>query len=59
VGLLVINLQLTRTSDVSQRILIIALVALAALLLTVTAVWLERLCQIKQPPTDGTGTEPA
>lgn len=59
VGLLVINLQLTRTPDVSQRLLIIALVALAALVLTVTAVWLERLCQIKQPPTDGDGVEPA
>jgi Protein of unknown function (DUF3180) len=59
VGLLVINLQLIRSPDVSQRILIIALVALAALLLTVTAMWLERLCQIKHPPSDGSSTEPA
>jgi len=59
VGLLVANLQLTRTPDVSQRLFISTLVALAALVLTATAVWLERLCQIKQPPTDAGNTEPA
>jgi len=58
-GLAALNLQLTRTPDVDNRLITIALVAAASLLLTVTAVWLERLCQIKQPPTDGTGAEPA
>lgn len=52
VGMLIVNLQLTRTPDVSSRLLIIALVTVAALTLAVVAVWLERLCQIKQPPTD-------
>lgn len=58
-GLLIMNLQLTRTTDVSHRLTTIALVTLASLVLTVTAVWLERLCQIKQPPTDGAGAESA
>lgn len=53
VGLLAANLQLTRTPDVSQRILTIVLVAVASLVLTLTAVWLERLCEIKQPPSGG------
>lgn len=59
VGLVGVNLQLTRTPDVSQRLKIISLVAVAALLLTVTAVWLERICQIKQPPSDSTGAQNA
>lgn len=58
-GLVAVNLQLTRTPDVDQRLITIALVAGASLLLTVTAVWLERICQVKQPPADGTGAEPA
>lgn len=59
VGLLAANLQLTRTSDVSKRILIILLVALTSLVLTVTALWLERMCQIKQPPLGGADGETA
>jgi len=58
-GLLAVNLQLVRTPDVSQRLFTISLVAIAALILTATAVWLERLCQIKQPPTDDGSAEAA
>jgi hypothetical protein len=58
-GLIAVNLQLTRTPDVSQRLFISLLVAIAALVLSATAVWLERLCQIKQPPTDDGSAEPA
>ena len=58
-GLLAANLRLTRTADVSNRLLIIVLVEVAALVLTIAAVWLERICQVKQPPTDGTGAAPA
>lgn len=53
IGLLAVNFQLTRTPDVSNRLRVIALVAVAALLLCIIAVWLERLFQVKQPPTDG------
>ena len=58
-GLAALNLQLTRTPDVSQRLLTISLVACASFVLTVTAVWLERLCQIKQPPSADADTERA
>ena len=58
-GLLAVNLQLVRTPDVSQRLFTISLVTVAALILTATAVWLERLCQIKQPPTDDGSAEAA
>ena len=58
-GLLAANLQITRTPDVSERLFTISLVAVAALVLTATGVWLERMCQIKQPPTDAGNTEPA
>ena len=59
VGILAANLQLTRTPDVNVRILTVSLVAVASFVLTGTAVWLERLCQIKQPPSGDRGAEPA
>lgn len=52
-GLLLINLGLTRNSEVSSRLLTIGLTLLAAVVLVGTALWLERLCEVKQPPDDG------
>ncbi len=52
-GLLIINLGLTRNAEVSSRMLIIGAVIVAALVLVATALWLERLCEVRQPPDDG------
>ena len=52
-GLLILNLGLTRTAEVTSRLLTIGAVLVAAVVLIATALWLERLCEVKQPPEDG------
>jgi hypothetical protein len=59
IGLACVNLRITVTADVRHRLLVIALVIVAALILIIVALWLEHLCRIKQPPTSDETTAPA
>lgn len=58
-GLLALNLNLPETPDGNDRLITIGLIVLAAILLIGTAIWLERLCQVKQPPSDDGATAKA
>ena len=57
IGLLIINLNLTRTPEVTARLMTITLVLIAAALLIGVSLWLERLCEVKQPPDDGAAAQ--
>ncbi|NBU32035.1 MAG: DUF3180 domain-containing protein [Actinobacteria bacterium] len=52
-GLLILNLGLTRTSEVGYRISIIGLILVAAAILVITALWLERMCEVNDKNADG------
>lgn len=53
VGVLLANIAADYSSASSDRIQISAVTAVASLLTAIVALWLERICQIKEPPSDG------
>lgn len=52
VGVLLANVAAEYSSAGTDRIQISAVTAIASLLTAIVAVWLERICQIKEPPAD-------
>jgi hypothetical protein len=52
VGVLLANVAAEYSSAGTDRIQISAVTAVASLLTAIVAVWLERICQIKEPPAD-------
>ena len=52
VGVFLANIAADYSSAGSDRIRISAITSIASLLTAVVALWLERICQIKEPPTD-------
>lgn len=52
VGVLLANIAADYSSAGTDRIQISAITAIASLLTAVVALWLERICQIKEPPSD-------
>jgi len=52
VGVLLANVAAEYSSAGTYRIQISAVTAVASLLTAIVAVWLERICQIKEPPAD-------
>jgi succinate dehydrogenase hydrophobic anchor subunit len=52
VGALLANVVADYSSAGSDRIQISAITAIASLLTAVVALWLERICQIKEPPSN-------
>jgi uncharacterized membrane protein required for colicin V production len=52
VGVLLSNMVADYSSAGTDRIRISAVTALASLLTAAVAIWLERICQIKEPPND-------
>ena len=52
VGVMFANIAADYSSAGANRIQISAITALASLLTATVALWLERICQIKEPPTD-------
>ncbi len=53
VGVLLANVAADYSSAAADRIQISAVTAIASLLTAIVAVWLERICQIKEPPAEG------
>jgi len=53
VGVLLANVAANYSSAGTDRIRISAVTAVASLLTAAVAIWLERICQIKEPPTNG------
>jgi hypothetical protein len=53
VGVLLANVVADYSSAGTDRIRISAITALASLLTAAVAIWLERICQIKEPPSNG------
>jgi len=53
VGVLLANVAASYSSAGTDRIRISAVTAVASLLTAAVAIWLERICQIKEPPTNG------
>ena len=53
VGVLLANIVADYSSAGTDRIRISAVTAIASLLTAIVAVWLERICQIKEPPSNG------
>ena len=51
-GIFLVNFFQRDFSIVSQRLFASALTVIAGVLLVVVALWLERMCQIKQPPAN-------
>ncbi|NBO26188.1 MAG: DUF3180 family protein [Actinobacteria bacterium] len=52
VGVLLANVAAEYSSAGTDRIQISAVTAIASLLTALVALWLERICQIKEPPAD-------
>ena len=52
VGVLLANLAADYSSAGTDRIQISAVTAIASLLTAIVAVWLERICRLKEPPAD-------
>jgi len=52
VGVFLANVAADYSSAGSDRIRISAITSIASLLTAAVALWLERICQIKEPPTD-------
>lgn len=52
IGVLLANLAADYSSAGTDRIQISAVTAVASLLTAIVAVWLERICRLKEPPTD-------
>ena len=52
VGVFLANIAADYSSAGSDRIRISAITSIASLLTAAVALWLERICQIKEPPTD-------
>lgn len=52
VGVLLANLAADYSSAGSDRIQISAVTAIASLFTAIVAVWLERICRLKEPPAD-------
>ena len=52
VGVLLANLAADYSSAGTDRIQISAVTAIARLLTAIVAVWLERICRLKEPPAD-------
>jgi len=52
VGVLLANVAAEYSSAGTNRIQISTVTAIASLLTAIVAVWLERICQIKEPPAD-------
>ncbi len=53
VGVLLSNMVADYSSAGTDRIRISAMTAVASLLTAAVALWLERICQIKEPPSNG------
>jgi len=53
VGVFLANLAADYSSAGAERIQISAVTAIASLLTAAVALWLERICQIKEPPSNG------
>ena len=53
VGVFLANIAADYSSAGADRIQISAVTAIASLLTAVVALWLERICQIKEPPSNG------
>ena len=53
VGVLLANMVADYSSAGTDRIRISAVTAIASLLTAIVALWLERICQIKEPPSKG------
>ena len=53
VGVLLANVASDYSSAGTDRIRISAVTAVASLLTAIVALWLERICRLKQPPGDG------
>jgi hypothetical protein len=53
VGVLLANVAADYSSAATDRIKISAITAVASLLTAIVAVWLERICQITEPPAEG------
>ena len=53
VGVFLANIVADYSSAGTDRIRISAITALASLLTAAVAIWLERICQIKEPPSKG------
>jgi len=52
VGVLLANVAAEYSSAATDRIQISGVTAVASLLTAIVALWLERICQIKEPPAD-------
>ena len=52
IGVLLANLAADYSSAGSERIQISAVTAIASLLTAIVAIWLERICRLKEPPAD-------
>jgi len=52
IGVFLANIAADYSSAGSDRIRISAITSIASLLTAAVALWLERICQIKEPPTD-------
>lgn len=52
IGVLLANLAADYSSAGSDRIQISAVTAIASFLTAIVAVWLERICRLKEPPAD-------
>ena len=52
VGVLLANIAAAYSSAGTDRIRICAVTAVASLLTVIVALWLERICQIKEPPAE-------
>jgi hypothetical protein len=53
VGVFLANIAADYSSAGAERIQISAVTAIASLLTAAVALWLERICQIKEPPSNG------
>ena len=53
VGVLLVNIAADYSSAGTDRIRISAATAIASLLTAVVALWLERICRVKEPPSNG------
>lgn len=53
IGVLIANIAADYSSAGTDRIRISVVTAIASLLTAVVALWLERICRVKEPPSDG------
>lgn len=51
-GVLIFNLDLMNSDAGRNKVIVAGFILLASVLLIVTALWLEKLCRIRKPPSD-------